>query len=116
MTELRKYGKPAKIAYVTKRFLSVHDRGNLTLPADIRRQYGLDKPGVQVEVVARPGVIELRPHVAVPADQAWFWTQNWQEGERTVDKHVAAGRVTVARDVDDFVAAMDKVRKKKRTR
>ena len=100
---------------MTRRFLTVHDRGNLTLPTDIRRQYGLDKPGVQVEVVARPGVIELRPHVAVPADQAWFWAQRWQAGELAVDKHVAAARLTVARDVDDFLAAMDKVRKKKRT-
>ena len=86
------------------------------MPADIRRQYGLDKPGVQVEVVARPGAIELRPHVVVPADQAWFWTQTWQEGELAVDKHVEAGRVSVARDVDGFLAAMDKVRKKKRTK
>ncbi len=98
---------------VTKRFLSVHDRGNLTLPADIRRQYGLDKPGVQVEVVARPGVIELRPHVAVPASQAWYWQAGWQEGERAVDEHVNAGRSEVAENVDEFLTAMDKVRKKK---
>jgi bifunctional DNA-binding transcriptional regulator/antitoxin component of YhaV-PrlF toxin-antitoxin module len=99
---------------MAKRFLSVHDRGNLTLPADIRRKYGLDKPGVQVEVVARAGVIELRPHVAVPASQAWYWQPGWQEGERAVDEHVAAGRIQVAENIDEFLTAMDKVRKKKR--
>lgn len=96
-----------------KRFLSVRDRGNLTLPADIRRQYGLDKPGVQVEVVARPGVIELRPHVAVPASQAWYWQAGWQAGEHAVDEQVAAGRLEVAENIDEFLTAMDKVRKKK---
>jgi bifunctional DNA-binding transcriptional regulator/antitoxin component of YhaV-PrlF toxin-antitoxin module len=87
----------------------------LTLPADIRRQYGLDKPGVQVEVIARAGVIELRPHVAVPASQAWYWHPAWQEGERAVDKHVAAGHVEAAENIDEFLTVMDKVRKKKRT-
>ena len=100
---------------MAKRFLSVHDRGNLTLPADIRRQYGLDKPGVQVEVIARAGVIELRPHVAVPASQAWYWHPAWQEGERAVDKYVAAGHVEAAENIDEFLTVMDKVRKKKRT-
>ncbi len=99
-----------------KRFLSVRDRGNLTLPADIRRQYGLDKPGVQVEVVARPGVIELRPHVAVPASQAWYWQAGWQVGEHAVDEHIAAERLEVAENVDEFLTAMDQVRKKKKTK
>jgi bifunctional DNA-binding transcriptional regulator/antitoxin component of YhaV-PrlF toxin-antitoxin module len=99
---------------VSKRFLSVHDRGNITLPADIRRQYGLDRPGVQIEVVPREGVIELRPHVAVPAGQAWYWTGSWQKGERAVDEHVAAGRVKVADNIDDFLVAMERVRQKKR--
>lgn len=96
-----------------KRFLRVHDRGNLTLPADIRRQYGLDKPGVQIEVVPLPGVIELRPHVAVPSGQAWYWTRGWQKGELAVNEHVTADRVSTADDVDGFLTAMDKVRKKK---
>lgn len=99
---------------MSKRFLSVHERGNLTLPADIRRKYGLDKPGAQLEVVTREGVIELHPHVAVPADQAWYWTQDFQKGERAVDEHVKAGRVKVVENVDEFLVAMDKVRQKKK--
>lgn len=99
---------------MSKRFRSVDERGNVTLPADIRRQYGLDKPGAQIEVIARQGVIELRPHMAVPADQAWYWSRRWQKGELAVDEHVAAGRVKVAENVDDFLAAMAGVRKRKK--
>jgi AbrB family looped-hinge helix DNA binding protein len=99
---------------MNKRFRSVDERGNITLPADIRRQFGLDKPGAQIEVVAREGVIELHPHVAVPTDQAWYWTRSWQKGERSVNEHVAAGRVKVVGDVDDFLDSMDKVRQKKK--
>ena len=49
------------------------------------------------------------PQVGVPADQAWYWTRSWQKGERAADRHVAAGRVKVARNVDEFLAAMDEV-------
>jgi antitoxin MazE len=95
---------------MAKRFLAVRDRGNLTLPADIRRRYGLDRPGVQVEVVAREGVIELRPHVAVPADQAWYWTRSWQQGERKVDEYAESGQAKVSRDMDELLADLDRVR------
>src|SRR2546428_1089735 len=99
---------------MSTRFLSVQERVNVPLPADIRRQFGLDKPGAQLEVVARAGVIELHPHVAVPADQAWFWTPSWQKGERAVDAHVAAGRVKRADDVDDFITAVSSVAGRKK--
>lgn len=31
----------------------------------------------------------------IPADQRWFWTERWQQREREVDAHVAAGEVLV---------------------
>ena len=54
-------------------------------------------------------MLELRAALPVPADQAWFWTQHWQEREREVDAHVAADRVTEHEDVDDFLAHVDDV-------
>jgi bifunctional DNA-binding transcriptional regulator/antitoxin component of YhaV-PrlF toxin-antitoxin module len=43
-------------------FLNVQGRGTVALPPDIRRRYGLDEPGAQVELVERDdGVLELRP-------------------------------------------------------
>lgn len=41
--------------------------------------------------------------VRVPADQMWFWSARWQDREREVDEHVAAGRVTVHDSGDDFL-------------
>lgn len=61
-----------------------------------------------MEVAERDdGVIELRPHVPVPADQRWFWTERWQEMERGADADVAAGRVARSDDVDDFLTELD---------
>ncbi|CAN5192110.1 hypothetical protein BH20ACT8_BH20ACT8_03700 [soil metagenome] len=90
--------------------VSVQARGTIALPPRVRRRYGLDQPGAQVRLVERPdGVIELHPLVAVPADQAWFWTDRWQTMEREADADIAAGRVTVTDGSDEFLAALDAV-------
>ena len=30
----------------------------------------------------------------IDPDQAWFWTRDWQEGEREADKDLSEGRFT----------------------
>ncbi|WP_062378465.1 AbrB/MazE/SpoVT family DNA-binding domain-containing protein [Demequina pelophila] len=91
-------------------YVGVQRRGLIALPTDLRRRLHLDEPGAQVEVTERSdGVIELRPALPVDAAQAWFWTERWQEREREVDDHVAAGRVTVHSDGDDFLAHLDRL-------
>jgi bifunctional DNA-binding transcriptional regulator/antitoxin component of YhaV-PrlF toxin-antitoxin module len=89
-------------------FIAVQRRGLLALPKGVRSRLGLDRPGAQVEVVEREdGVIELHPHVAVPADQAWFWTERWQRMEREVDEHVEQGEVTTFESSADFLSSLE---------
>ena len=89
-------------------FVTVQARGTLALPADIRRRHRLDEAGAQVEVIEREdGVIELHPKVAIPADQAWFWTERAQAREREVDAHVKAGNVSTFDSDDDFLSHLD---------
>ena len=90
-----------------KVFLTVQNRGLIAIPADTRRRYGLDQPGVQVEVIESNGEIILRPHIPVPADQAWFWTERWQRMEREAEEDIKAGRVKASDDVDGFLAELD---------
>ena len=76
--------------------VSVRSRGTLALPADLRRRLHLDGPESQVRLIDHgDGRVELVPVVAVPADQAWFWTDRWQAMEREADADIAAGRLTV---------------------
>lgn len=89
-------------------FLTLQSRGVLALPPELRKRYQLDRPGTQVEVTEREdGVLELRPQVAVPAIQAWFWTQEWQDRERAADADLVAGRVAVTDDAESFLAELD---------
>ena len=106
------YGNTAILQYMKERstYLALQGRGVLTLPADLRRRHHLDEPGAQVEVRERAdGVIELRPHTAVPAEQRWFWDERWQRMEREVDEHVGAGRVARHESADDFLTSIDKL-------
>ena len=91
-------------------YVGLQRRGVISLPPELRRRLHLDEPGAQVEITERAdGVLELRPALPVPADQAWFWTERWQQREREVDEHVAAGRVTVHESADEFLDFIDNV-------
>ncbi|WP_197517509.1 AbrB/MazE/SpoVT family DNA-binding domain-containing protein [Microbacterium karelineae] len=91
-------------------YVGVQRRGLIALPTELRQRLHLDEPGAQLEVTERPdGVVELRPSLPIPADQAWFWTERWQRREREVDAHVAAGDVTTFDSGDDFLAHLDQV-------
>ena len=94
----------------SRQFVTIQSRGLLALPRDIRARHGLDQPGAQVEVVEREdGVIELHPHAAIPADQAWFWTERWQAMEREVDEQVARGEVVRHETTEDFIAYLKSI-------
>ncbi len=88
--------------------LSIQGRGTLALPPEIRRRHRLDEPGAQLRLVERAdGVIELHPLVAIPADQAWFWTERWQRMEQEAEADIAAGRVVVTDGPDEFLDELD---------
>jgi hypothetical protein len=53
------------------------------------------------------GVLELRAALPIPADQPWFWTEQWQKREHEVDDHVTAGRVLVHESGEDFLSYLD---------
>ncbi|MDA8346712.1 MAG: AbrB/MazE/SpoVT family DNA-binding domain-containing protein [Thermaerobacter sp.] len=90
-----------------KVFVTVRNRGLIAIPSDTRRRYGLDEPGAQVEVVERDGEIVLRPYVAIPFEQTWFWTDKWQRMEHEADEDIKAGRVRSFKDVDEFLTDLE---------
>jgi AbrB family looped-hinge helix DNA binding protein len=91
-------------------YVAIQARGVVALPAELRRKLHLDAPGTQMEVTERDdGVLELRPSIPVPADQAWFWTERWQRREREVDAYLEAGDVATDQTTDGFLAALDRL-------
>jgi len=98
----------AMLQHMKTHLLTVQSRGTVALPADLRRRLHLDQADAQIKLIEREdGRIELVPVVAVPADQAWFWTDRWQAMEREADGDVAAGRVTVVEGPDELIEHLD---------
>ncbi|WP_298121654.1 AbrB/MazE/SpoVT family DNA-binding domain-containing protein [uncultured Aurantimicrobium sp.] len=87
-------------------YVNVRDRGQISLPASTRKRFHLDEPGAQVEIIEREGEIVLRPMLPIPADQAWFWTKEWQEGEQTADVEAVAGLGTVYNSGEEFLDSL----------
>ncbi len=79
----------------------------ITLPAEIRRQFGL-KIGDLVEIAVKGAKLILTPKRTVDLDQAWFWSKEWQEAERQVDAEVKAGKVKKAKTAEELIRQLKK--------
>ena len=67
--------------------------GQVTLPKEVRIKTNM-QPGDFVEVkIDKEGHIVLTPKKLVDASQAYYWTEEWQKGEREADDDIKAGRV-----------------------
>ncbi len=83
--------------------------GQLTIPKTLRDRLGIEE-GDYIEVVMEDNRVILTPKKLIDADQAYFWTKSWQEGEREASADIAAGRVTGFEDVEDAIASLRKER------
>ncbi len=88
-------------------FVTIQSRGLVALPRELRKRMHIDEPGAQLELTEREdGVIEMRPQIAVPVSQSWFWTKEWQRREREADDDIASGRVTRFEDAQALLDAL----------
>ena len=79
-------------------------RGVITLPAEIRVAARLEEGDpIEVEIVDE-GIL-LRPQKVIDASQAWYWTPEWQAGEREADAEIAAGGGRVFMSGEEFLAS-----------
>ena len=81
--------------------------GQVTLPKEIRIKTNM-QPGDFVEVeLDEEGHIVLTPKKLVNASQAYFWTEEWQKGERKADEDIKAGRVKKFKSATESVKYLE---------
>ncbi|MBM3241458.1 AbrB/MazE/SpoVT family DNA-binding domain-containing protein [Candidatus Poribacteria bacterium] len=84
----------------------MREKGQLTLPSLFRKALGL-KAGDYFEVNFQDNVIVLKPCKPmpkdIPADEAWYWTEEWQEKEHRARRDIHEGRVKSFDNIDDFI-------------
>ncbi len=92
---------------------TVRAKGQVTLPDEVRRLAGLVEGDLLDASVTEDGWIVLKLQRVVDADQAWFWSKEWQAGERQVDLDRLDGAAERFADGDELLAALEGARKPK---
>jgi antitoxin PrlF len=95
--------------------MTLRAKGQLTLPEDIRKAAGIEE-GDLFDVEVTPEGILLRPKRVIDATQAWFWSAEWQAGEREADEDLAAGRVESFESGEEFLGALRSRAKDRKSR
>jgi antitoxin PrlF len=87
-------------------FSKIRNKGQITLPADVRKLANLEDGDVVEVEVSEEGDIVLRPRKVIPASQAWFWTESWHGGEREASRERDAGKGEVFRSDEEFLDSL----------
>lgn len=66
--------------------------GQVTIPKTVREALRLEE-GTLFRVIAEGDYIILIPQKLIDRDQEWFWTEEWQEGEREAEEDIRKGRL-----------------------
>lgn len=92
---------PSQEMVVTR--TTLRNKGQVTLPAEVREALHIDE-GDELEFeVVEPGVVMVRGLKMIPAAQAWFWTKSWQSGERQAAEEIASGQLSgVYENIDEM--------------
>jgi antitoxin PrlF len=80
-------------------------KGQLTLPEEIRAAAHLEEGDLLDAEITAEGIL-LRPQKVIDATQAWFWTKEWQEGEREADTDLAGDRMKIFGSGEELLTAL----------
>lgn len=85
-------------------------KGQVTLPEEIRSLARLEEGDLLDAELTEDGIL-LRPQKVIDATQAWFWSPEWQAGEREADLDRAAGRSERFESGEEFLDALSAIAK-----
>jgi antitoxin PrlF len=91
---------------VTMARTTLRAKGQLTLPDDIRKAAKLEEGDLIEAEVSDTGEVILRPLATVERSQAWFWTREWQDGEREASEQASRGEGEVFESGADFLDSL----------
>jgi antitoxin MazE len=94
-----------------KKSVRLRKKGQITIPTDLIELLHLSE-GDNLKIGVEDGRIVLVPTVTIAKNQAWFWTESWQEGERKAERDVQNGRMTDISSKEQLDALFDRLDKK----
>ncbi len=94
---------PVTVPSLTK----VTRHGQVTLPADVRKQLSIEE-GDLMEITVEGEKVVMMPKRLIDKSQVYFWTEQWQREEREAEEDIRAGRVKRFERVEDLIRDMDR--------
>jgi len=79
----------------------------VTLPAAIRKRLKLNI-GDLLETVVKDGKIIIIPKKTIDAEQSWFWSKDWQDGEKEAQTDLLSGKVKKFKSIEALIKELDK--------
>ncbi len=90
------------------KILMLGKRNQITLP----REFIPEETTLMQCERREDGSLLLTPQVSIPANQAYFWTKRWQEGEREASEDIRSGRLHRHQSADELLTRLNRRRRK----
>jgi len=75
-------------------------KGQVTIPIEVRKLLKADEGDDLAIIVTDDGHVVVECLQIISPEQAWFWTERWQQMEREAQADIRAGRVEYFDDVE----------------
>ena len=79
----------------------IRSRSQITIPSEIIKKLNL-KQGDTLDVEVEGNQIVLRPVIAIPKDQAYFWSKEWQSEEKQVQSDIENNHIKSSKSKDEL--------------
>ena len=86
-------------------------KGQVTVPPEIRSLLGAAEGDDLVFSTDESGRVVVSRAQLIPPDQAWFWTERWQQMEHEAQADLASGRVKDFADLSSALENLDSLSK-----
>jgi AbrB family looped-hinge helix DNA binding protein len=89
--------------------IKVRKKYQITLPTVIREAAGVYEGDFLTAEVRADRTILLRPGKPVDADEAFFYTPEWQAAEREADEDIRMGRLSEPMSAEETIAELHRL-------
>jgi len=90
--------------------VNLKQKSQVTIPKPLVDKLKL-RPGDKLEFTLEDDKIIIKPVLVIDRSQAWYWSKEWQAGEREVDKEIKEGKIYTADSEEELFKGLglDKV-------
>lgn len=71
----------------------IRGKSQVTIPKEVVKALNL-KAGDHLDVGIENGNIVIRPVFVIPKEQAWYWSESWQQGEHKAEDDIKSEKIT----------------------